>query len=254
MIINDSINHFCFDKDGVIIDVHEYWNYNCRLRAKCLINKLQLDPSLMEKILWAMGIEAKSGLIKQEGPVGYDPRDVVIKSTLECLKDFSREVTFSDISTIFMEVDTFQQTKDDYKIQLLEGVKNSLQWLKEKEIMISIYTSDRRLNAEKIADKVGLGDLIDIIVGGDDVEKGKPDPEGFLKACYEVNVEPDYSAYIGDTVADMVMGKRGGAAMVGGLETGLFARSQLQKETPYTYSSMTQFHAEIQQFQSRPST
>ena len=99
-----------------------------------------------------------------------------------------------------------------------------------------------------ILDKMDLDDFVDIIVGGDDVDKDKPDPEGFLRACHKLNVKPDHSAYIGDTVSDMVMGKNGGAAMVVGLETGLFTSSELQKETEYTYPSMIEFNAEIQQY------
>jgi|TARA_Y100000310_G_scaffold79494_1_gene76170 HAD superfamily hydrolase (TIGR01549 family) len=242
------IKHICFDKDGIIIDVHSYWHYNCQLRAEHLINNLQLDPSLIGQLLWAMGIDAKSGQIKEEGPVGYHPRDIVINSAVEFLADLNEKVTFSDISTMFMEVDSIQQAKDDYNIQLLKGVNSFLQWLEEKKILTSIYTSDRRLNAEKILDKVGLGDFFDTVVGGDDVTKGKPDPEGFLAACNEVHVHPDHSAYVGDTISDMVMGKNGGAAMVVGLETGLFASSELQKETKYSYPSMIEFNAEIQQF------
>ena len=39
-----NIKHLCFDKDGVLIDVHAYWNYTCRLRTNYLINKFNLDP------------------------------------------------------------------------------------------------------------------------------------------------------------------------------------------------------------------
>jgi HAD superfamily hydrolase (TIGR01549 family) len=238
----------CFDKDGVIIDVHAYWNHNCHLRAEYLINKLRLDNSLIGQLLGAMGIDGNSGLIKEEGPVGYHPRDIVINSIVEKLARLNVRATFFDISSMFEKIDTVQQARDDYNIQLLKGVDLFLQWLKEKKILISIYTSDRRLNAEKILDKVGLANLVDVIVGGDDVIEGKPDPEGFLTACNHLNVKPHHSAYVGDTVSDMVMGKNGDAAMVVGLESGLFSSYELQKETEYTYPSMIELHAEIEQY------
>ena len=99
-----------------------------------------------------------------------------------------------------------------------------------------------------IIEKMGLSKFIDIIIGGDDVNKGKPNPEGFLKACYALKVKPDQSAYVGDTVSDMVMGKMGGAAMTIGLETGLCSLTELQKETEYTYPTMIEFNAEIQKY------
>ena len=242
------INHICFDKDGIIIDVHAYWNYNCQLRAKQLVENYQLDPSLVGQLMWSMGIDTTSGQIKEKGPIGYHPRDVVINSIVEFLTRLNVTVTFSDISAMFEKIDIVQQARDDYNIQVLKGVDSFLKLLKEKKILISIYTSDRRLNAEKILVKAGLANLFDTVVGGDDVTEGKPDPEGFLTACNDLHVKPHHSAYVGDTVADMVMGKNGDAAMVVGLETGLFTSSELQKETKYIYPSMIELHAEIDQY------
>ena len=84
-MVNNAIKHLCFDKDGIIIDVHAYWHYNCQLRAKYLIDYLNLEPSLEGQLLWAMGIDSKSGKIRKDGPVGYHPRDIVINNTVEFL-------------------------------------------------------------------------------------------------------------------------------------------------------------------------
>ena len=244
IIVNSGLS----DKDGIIIDVHAYWNHNCQLRAERLVEDYQLDPSLVGQLMWSMGIDTTSGQIKGKGPVGYHPRDVVISSIVEFLARLNVAVTFSDISAMFEKIDIVQQARDDYNIQLVKGVDSFLKWLKEKKILISIYTSDRRLNAEIILVKLGLANLFDTVVGGDDVTEGKPDPEGFLTACNDLHVKPHHSAYVGDTVSDMVMGKNGNAAMVVGLETGLFTSSELQKKTEYTYPSMIEFNAEIQQY------
>ena len=77
-MIKESIKHFCFDKDGIIINVHAYWHYTCQLRAEYLTNNLNLDPSLIGQLLWAMGIDPKPRQIRKDGPVGYNPRNVVM--------------------------------------------------------------------------------------------------------------------------------------------------------------------------------
>ena len=242
------IKHICFDKDGIIIDVHGYWNHNCHLRAEHLVENYKLDPSMFGQLMWSMGIDTNSGRIREKGPVGYHPRDIVINNIVKFFAQLNIEAKFSDISAMFEKIDTFQQARDDYNIELLKGVKPFLKWLKEKKILISIYTSDRRLNAEKILDRVGLANIVDTIVGGDDVAKGKPDPEGFLTACNKLQIKPEHSAYVGDTISDMVMGKEGSAAMVVGLGSGLFSMSELQKETRFTYSSTIDLHAEIESY------
>ena len=247
-MVNNSIKHLCFDKDGIIIDVHAYWHYNCQLRAKYLIDYLNLESSLERQLLWAMGIDSKSGKIRKDGPVGYHPRNIVIDHTIQFLNKVNKEISISEVSRIYEDIDTMQQKKVDFKIKLLNGVRRCFQSLKVKGVLISIYTSDRHSNAKMIIEKMGLRKFIDIIVGGDDVNKGKPNPDGFLKACNALSVKPDQSAYIGDTVSDMVMGKMGGAAMTVGLETGLCSPTELQKETGYTYPTMIEFNAEIQKY------
>ena len=247
-MVNNAIKHLCFDKDGIIIDVHAYWHYNCQLRAKYLIDYLNLEPTLEGQLLWAMGIDSKSRKIKKDGPVGYHPRNIVINHTIEFLTKVNREISISEVSRIYGEIDTMQQKKGDFKIQLLNGVRRCFKSLRVKGILISIYTSDRHSNTNMIIEKMGLSKFIDIIVGGDDVNKGKPNPEGFLKACYALKVKPDQSAYVGDTVSDMEMGKMGGAAKTIGLETGLCSPTELQKETEYTYPTMIEFNAEIQKY------
>ena len=72
-----------------------------------------------------------------------------------------------------------QQKRADFKIQLLNGVRRCFQSLMMKGLFISIYTSDRHSNAKMIIEKMGLRKFIDIIVGGDEVNKGKPNPDGF---------------------------------------------------------------------------
>ena len=212
------------------------------------INKFNLDPSINGPLLCAMGIDIKSKKIKKEGPVGYNTRNIVIESTVNFLRKINKQISTSEVSSIFIAVDDLQQKYQDYNVEIINGVKSCFKSLKNKGLFLSVYTSDRYINAEMILKKLCLDEFIDVIIGGDDVTEGKPDPEGFLKACNELDVKPNNSAYVGDTVSDMIMGKNGGAAMVVGLETGLFTSSELQKNTEYIYPSMIEFNVGIQQY------
>ena len=247
-MVDNSIKHLCFDKDGILIDVHKYWFYTSQIRAKFIIDILDLEPSLEGKLLWAMGVDLESRKIRINGPVGYYPRNIVIDHTIRFLNEVNKPTSISKIFQIFTDIDTMQQKRFDYKIKLLDGVKRCFESLRGKGLILSVYTSDRRSNAELIIDKVGLRNFIDIIIGGDDVNEGKPNPEGFLKACHKLRVAPNQSVYVGDTISDMIMANKGGAAMSIGLETGLFSSADLKKETKYIYPSINEFNTEIQKY------
>ena len=46
-----------------------------------------------------------------------------------------------------------------------------------------------------------MEEYFDAIVCGDDVSKGKPDPEIFLKACYKLGLKPENCIVIEDSPA-----------------------------------------------------
>jgi HAD superfamily hydrolase (TIGR01509 family) len=71
--------------------------------------------------------------------------------------------------------------------------------------------SNRSKNAPTILMHCNLFQHIELIIGADDVSRGKPHPEGIFYAMQHFWVEPFQTVIIGDTVADVEAGKRIGA-------------------------------------------
>jgi HAD superfamily hydrolase (TIGR01509 family) len=78
----------------------------------------------------------------------------------------------------------------DRGIAALPGVENWLKILKEAEIPCVIASSTHRENITTTLSVLGLKDFFAHIVSAEDVQRGKPDPEVFLKAAQRVGVEP----------------------------------------------------------------
>ena len=62
------------------------------------------------------------------------------------------------------------------------GARNLLQKAREKRCMIGIVTSNSTKRTQAWLDTVGLSNMIDFIVSGDEVKYGKPQPEPYLLA------------------------------------------------------------------------
>ncbi|HKP11599.1 MAG TPA: HAD-IA family hydrolase, partial [Blastocatellia bacterium] len=60
-------------------------------------------------------------------------------------------------------------------------------------------------------DITGLRPLIDVSVWGDDVERIKPDPDGVLRAIRWLGADARSTLVIGDSPADIMMGRAAGA-------------------------------------------
>jgi HAD superfamily hydrolase (TIGR01509 family) len=70
------------------------------------------------------------------------------------------------------------------------GLIDLLNLLKPRQIPKAVATSTRRAGALRLLDKVGILEHFDVVVGGDEVTKGKPHPEIFLTAAERLQVEP----------------------------------------------------------------
>lgn len=225
----DNLEHLCFDKDGVLIDVHAYWSHTTEIRANHLKRKLQLTSSHCNILINNMGIDLSTGKIKKSGPVGFEPREVIIDNVKNTLMQFSISLNKEQINNYFFQVDEYQQKRKDYKIELLDGVIDFLEEKANKYIM-TIFTSDRKKNTELTMKSLGIDKYFSKIFGGDSVKKAKPDPEGINKICSLINVNNNSTSYITDTYSDLIMAEKADLPCKIGLLSGLGLKNELIKK------------------------
>lgn len=76
-------------------------------------------------------------------------------------------------------------------IEALPGARELLKFFKEKGIPCVVGSSTPRLNVETIMDVLGVREYFAGICAAEDVTRGKPDPEVFLKAAAKINRRPE---------------------------------------------------------------
>ncbi len=99
----------------------------------------------------------------------------------------------------------FKEKADDVMVantELYTGVKEVLQQLKNKGYRIGIVTTKFHYRIEQILSKFEANELIDIIVGAEDVKIEKPNPEGLLWAIEHLGIEKENVLYVGDGLVD----------------------------------------------------
>jgi beta-phosphoglucomutase len=67
-------------------------------------------------------------------------------------------------------------------------------------------------NVRLLLDVTGLAPYLETVASGDDVQRGKPDPEVFLLALQRLGVEPRAAVVIEDAPVGVLAAKRAGAA------------------------------------------
>ncbi|MHC4728208.1 MAG: HAD family hydrolase [Planctomycetota bacterium] len=71
--------------------------------------------------------------------------------------------------------------------KMIEGVRDFLTLLEENSIPMSICSGSLLTEVEMVLEDTGLRHLFEVIVSGEQVRKGKPDPEGFLLTLKRLN-------------------------------------------------------------------
>jgi HAD superfamily hydrolase (TIGR01509 family) len=125
--------------------------------------------------------------------------------------------------SIILSIEELMELQMPLKLKLLEemdfkpiqGIIELLEDLKERNIPMAIASSSPRQFIEKVLEKIGVMQYFTILVSGEEVERGKPEPDIFLKAAELLNVEPVACIVIEDSASGTIAAKRAGMKCIG---------------------------------------
>ncbi|MBW3561301.1 MAG: beta-phosphoglucomutase family hydrolase [Actinobacteria bacterium] len=116
----------------------------------------------------------------------------------------------------------FVRWLDQHRVEPYPSTVRVLRELRERGVGLGVISASR--NAETVLRSAGVLELFDARVDGqvaDDLGlPGKPDPAVFLEAARRLDVDPDRAAIVEDAQAGCEAGRRGGFALVIGVDRG----------------------------------
>ncbi len=96
-----------------------------------------------------------------------------------------------------------------------EGVVEFLRFLKNGGFKIAIASSGLKKNIDLILQKLQLGNYFNLIVSGEQVVKGKPEPDIFLKVAAHYNTNPKDCIVIEDSTNGVLAAKSANMFCIG---------------------------------------
>lgn len=94
------------------------------------------------------------------------------------------------------------------------GLRELLAYLRENQIKISLATSTDRRTAERYLDMAEIKGYFDVLLCGDMVTHGKPDPEIYIKAVSALGERPENCLVLEDSVLGVYAGYRAGCHVI----------------------------------------
>jgi pyrophosphatase PpaX len=118
------------------------------------------------------------------------------------------------------------------ELEACAGMADVLVRLKEEGRRLGIVTAKRRSTVELAFAQVPLAHLFETVVGGDETERHKPDPEPLLLAAERMSADPAATAYVGDSPYDIRAAKAAGMHAIGVSWGRIHDRASLEAEKP----------------------
>lgn len=118
---------------------------------------------------------------------------------------------------LIVELTRFYRSRADLpdfvrKFRLFPGVRTTLEALRTAGARLVIGTSKGHATTCDILKHCGLDDVIETVIGGDSVRRGKPHPETIDRALKICGVRRERALMVGDTSFDIDMGHAAGVA------------------------------------------
>jgi pyrophosphatase PpaX len=113
-----------------------------------------------------------------------------------------------------------------------EGVEDVLVRLKDEGRRLGIVSAKRRATIELAFAKIPLAHLLDVVVGGDETTRHKPQPDPLLLAAKRLGADPADCAYVGDSPFDIRAAKAAAMHAVAVTWGGIHPRERLEREEP----------------------
>ena len=106
------------------------------------------------------------------------------------------------------------------------GVVELLSAARARGMRVALASSSRRLWVDATLRSIGLSDAFEVIVSGDDVQHGKPDPEIYLLAASRLGLAPERCLAIEDAPNGVLSARSAGMPVIG-VRTAYTAHLQL---------------------------
>ncbi|OPJ62363.1 HAD family hydrolase [Clostridium chromiireducens] len=150
----------------------------------------------------------------------------ISKEDLEKYVGTTNEYMYTDIKNKFNISKSLEEIIH-YKVELtkkkiieldlepIEGIRELLKELKNKNINTAIASSSPRDFIELVVSKFKLENYIEYIISGEEVKHGKPDPDIYIETAKKLRVSPQECIVIEDSRNGVLAAKAAGMKCIG---------------------------------------
>ena len=204
------IRGILFDKDGTLIDFPSTWEPVLRALA---LEFAKGDRARSDELMAMAGYDHQYGRFK--------PGSIwAAGNTLDLVAAWLPDARGSEPAGVARWIDDHcQRMAPDTAVPVTDLVR-FFRRLRQSGFSLGVATNDVTRSALATFERLGVADLLTVILGYDSVARPKPAADMVIAFCAEAAIEPGEVAVVGDNLHDLIMARAAGAALAIGVLTG----------------------------------
>ncbi|HEY2917153.1 MAG TPA: HAD family hydrolase [Candidatus Limnocylindrales bacterium] len=217
----EGIELVIFDKDGTLIEFDRMWrDWVADLGER--LSTATRRP-FVDRLFGLMGVDPASGLIYPHGLLAATPMARLRELVVEALEDegIPPDRAEDAMAGAWHPPDPVALATPVTDLPAL------FDRLEARDIRSAVATADDRRPTERTLAALGIADRFEVLSCADDGHRVKPFPDPVHLIAAAVGVPVGRSLVVGDSPADMRMGRAAGAGRVVGVLTGVGDRAIL---------------------------
>ena len=131
------------------------------------------------------------------------------------------------------------------RVGLFPSAKKVLQELQRMNLSVAIATSSVSASARPFLERHKLTPFFDVIVTGDEIERGKPHPDIYMRAAEKLGLAPDACLVIEDALSGIAAAKAAQMRVAAIPDTRFVNPREYQKKADYVLGGLSEIPALI---------
>jgi phosphoglycolate phosphatase len=164
-----------------------------------------IDQMMLQLAMPARGIDAVTQWI------GNGADRLVKRALVNSMEGEPSEALLQKALPLFEVAYAANNGKHSY---LYDGVEVGLNYLQQQGYRLGCVTNKPIAFTLPLLEAMGIADFFDVTIGGDQVERIKPDPQPLLMAAEELRVDPKQAVMLGDSVSDVMAARAAGMPII----------------------------------------
>ena len=213
--IPPNIRAIIFDKDGTLIDFNAMWGDWITDLARHLEAAAYI--SIAPQLFQTLGFDPVTGAVAPGGPLAVSTMAEIRALAGEVLRaaGLTAVSAAAAIEAGWYIPDPVALAQPLADLPALFGAVHA------RGIRIAVATTDDRTPTLATLEALGVAPLVDALACGDDGRPIKPAPDAILALCRDLGIAPAQTAMVGDTTADLRMGRAAGVGLNIGVLSGV---------------------------------